>query len=110
MPLIEGIHAGSGATYGARRITRALRRKGVVAHGAASAPRSARRAVRLPPGGGPAQSFADHQAGERPIDQTSPTWRSSGSCGSGSPDPYGSGSATTTIRAPERTPGTGACP
>ncbi|MFD4722285.1 transposase [Streptomyces sp. NPDC058423] len=30
MPLIEGIHAGSGATYGARRITRALRRKGVV--------------------------------------------------------------------------------
>ncbi|WP_435060295.1 transposase [Streptomyces sp. bgisy060] len=28
MPLIEKIHAESGATYGARRITRALRRKG----------------------------------------------------------------------------------
>ncbi|MES4886247.1 IS3 family transposase [Streptomyces sp. NPDC000349] len=30
MPLIEEIHAKSGGTYGARRITRALRRKGVV--------------------------------------------------------------------------------
>ncbi|MFJ7063624.1 IS3 family transposase [Streptomyces microflavus] len=30
MPLIEEIHAESGGTYGARRITRALRRKGVV--------------------------------------------------------------------------------
>jgi transposase InsO family protein len=29
MPLIEEIHAESGATYGARRITRALRRKGI---------------------------------------------------------------------------------
>ncbi|MFI6357966.1 IS3 family transposase [Streptomyces sp. NPDC050743] len=29
MPLIEEIHAESGATYGARRITRALRRKGM---------------------------------------------------------------------------------
>ncbi|MCX5355826.1 IS3 family transposase [Streptomyces mirabilis] len=29
LPLIEEIHAESGATYGARRITRALRRKGV---------------------------------------------------------------------------------
>ncbi|MFF9402138.1 IS3 family transposase [Streptomyces sp. NPDC014744] len=29
MPLIEEIHAESGGTYGARRITRALRRKGV---------------------------------------------------------------------------------
>ncbi|MBX7553534.1 transposase [Streptomyces sp. NPDC004232] len=28
MPLIEEIHAESGGTYGARRITRALRRKG----------------------------------------------------------------------------------
>ncbi|WP_240800365.1 IS3 family transposase [Streptomyces sp. ICN441] len=31
MPLIEEIHAESGATYGARRITRALRRKGIEA-------------------------------------------------------------------------------
>ncbi|WP_432021191.1 IS3 family transposase [Streptomyces sp. 1222.5] len=29
MPLIEGVHAASGGTYGARRITRALKRKGV---------------------------------------------------------------------------------
>jgi hypothetical protein len=29
MPLIEEIHAESGSTYGARRITRALRRKGI---------------------------------------------------------------------------------
>ncbi|MGW7008732.1 IS3 family transposase [Streptomyces sp. NPDC054933] len=28
MPLIESVHAESGGTYGARRITRALRRKG----------------------------------------------------------------------------------
>ncbi|WP_159402032.1 IS3 family transposase, partial [Streptomyces hygroscopicus] len=28
MPLIEQVHAESGGTYGARRITRALRRKG----------------------------------------------------------------------------------
>lgn len=31
MPMIEEIHAQSGGTYGARRITRALRRKGVEA-------------------------------------------------------------------------------
>ncbi|MBV7698522.1 IS3 family transposase [Streptomyces sp. TRM70350] len=30
MPLTEQVHAESGGTYGARRITRALRRKGVV--------------------------------------------------------------------------------
>ncbi|MEH0580091.1 IS3 family transposase [Streptomyces canus] len=30
MPLIQQVHAESGGTYGARRITRALRRKGVV--------------------------------------------------------------------------------
>ena len=29
MPVIEEIHADSGGTYGARRITRALRREGV---------------------------------------------------------------------------------
>ncbi|MFI1159335.1 IS3 family transposase [Streptomyces sioyaensis] len=58
MPLIEEIHAESGGTYGARRITRALRRKGVdVARCTVERPMA-----ELSPGGRhPRAAAADHR-------------------------------------------------
>ncbi|MGW0842913.1 IS3 family transposase [Streptomyces sp. NPDC002787] len=85
MPLIEEIHAESGATYGARRITRALRRRGVdVARctverlirelGVEGVIRGERRRTTVPSRRRPARRTSS-TATSRPPDRTSSGWR-----------------------------------